>query len=147
MTNVGVVFARAGGRMRNRSWGICQNREPDVWPLGSSQVLVPPMISATSAKLTPRFTGSAREMDGWGGEGQPGRQGGGQRGQGRQGPPFSIYWSGREAAGSFEAMKWSEFQHGHGDCSRPLGRHFDEAILKMERMFCARRFQGRVLVC
>lgn len=80
-------------------------------------------------------------------EEQLGRQGGGQQGQGRQGPPFAIHWSGREAAGSFEAMKWSEFQHGHGDCSRPLGRHFDEAVLKMERMFCARRFKGRVLFC
>lgn len=86
--------------------------------------------------------------DGWlGGEEQPGWQGGGQQGQGRQGPPFSIYWSGREPAGSFEAMKWSEFQHGHGDCSRPLGRHFDDAVLKMERMFCARRFKGRLVFC
>lgn len=92
------------------------------------------------------LTGSVREMDGRGGAWAPGWQGGGQRGQGRQGPPFSIYWSGRERAGSFEAVKWSEFQHDHGDCSRP-GRHFDEVVLKMERMFCARRFKGRFLFC
>lgn len=82
-----------------------------------------------------------------GGEEQPGWQGGGSAGQGRQGPPFSIHWSGWEAAGSFEAVKRSEFQQGHGDCSRPLGRHFDAAVLKMDRMFCAGRWKGRLVFC
>lgn len=110
----------------------------------SSDVLASSIISATSVKLTPRSLDQCMRWMVGGGWEQPGWQGGGQQGQGRQGPPFSIYWSGRERAGSFEAMKWSEFQHGHGDCSRP-GRHFDNVVLKMERMFCARRFKGRLL--
>lgn len=122
------------------------NWEIDVCPFGSSEVLVSSIISTTSVKLTPCWLDQCVRWMVGGDEEPPGWQGGGQRGQGRQGPPFSIYWSGRERAGSFEAVKWSEFQHDHGDCSRP-GRHFDEVVLKMERMFCARRFKGRLLFC
>lgn len=66
MTNGGVASAWAEGRIKSRKWEICQKWELDVWPFGSSEVLVSSMISATSVKLAPHFTGSVREMGGWG---------------------------------------------------------------------------------
>lgn len=63
-----------------------------------------------------------------GGEGQPGWPAWGQRGQARPGPPFGQ--AGKQPAG----WKRSEFQHGHGDCGRLPGRHFDDAVLKVDEV-------------
>lgn len=35
---------------------------------------------------------------------------------------------------SFEALKWTEFHHGHGDCSMSFVRNSGEMVLKAERL-------------
>lgn len=42
---------------------------------------------------------------------------------GRGHPPSPIGQTGRRVLCSFEALKWTEFHHGHGDCSMSFVRN------------------------
>lgn len=102
MTNGwGVASAWARGRTKSRKLGACHNWELDVWAFWI-QVLLSSMSSAASVKLSPRFTGSLREMDAWGGWGAAWMAGLGSAGSGQAG---STLWSGREAAGGLEEVR------------------------------------------
>lgn len=49
--------------------------------------------------------------------------------------PFSpIGQASHQVLCSFEALKWTEFHHGHGDCSMSFVRNFGEMVLKTERL-------------
>lgn len=53
---------------------------------------------------------------------------------GRVHPSSPIGQTARRVLCSFEALKWTEFHHGHGDCSMSFVRNFGEMVLKMERL-------------
>lgn len=49
-------------------------------------------------------------------------------------PSSPIGQTGQRVLCSFEALKWTEFHHGHGDCSMSFVRNFGEMVLKMGRL-------------
>lgn len=65
---------------------------------------------------------------------------------GRVHPSSPIGQTGQRVLCCFEAPKWTEFHHGHGDCSMSFVGNFGEMVLKTERLahawnagFCIRR--------
>lgn len=69
-------------------------------------------------------------MDGGGGE----LEEVGEVRAGRVHPSSPIGQTSQRGLCCFEALKWTEFHHGHGDCSMSFVRYFGEMVLKMERM-------------
>ncbi|TNN71338.1 hypothetical protein EYF80_018416 [Liparis tanakae] len=64
-----------------------------------------------------------------------GGEGSGQVGEvkaGRVHPSSPIGQSDQRGLCGFEALKWTEFQHGHGDCSTSFVGHFGEMVLKAD---------------
>lgn len=50
---------------------------------------------------------------------------------GRVHPPTPIGQNDPRFPKSFEALKWTEFRHSHGDCSMSFVRYFGEMVLKL----------------
>ena len=53
---------------------------------------------------------------------------------GRVHPSSPIGQTAQRLLCSFEALKWTEFHHDHGDCSTSFVRNFGEMVLKTERL-------------
>ena len=62
---------------------------------------------------------------------------------GRVHPSSPIGQAAQRVLCRFEALKWTEFHHGHGDCSMSFVRKFGEMVLKTENV--APRLECRVL--
>lgn len=62
-----------------------------------------------------------------------GEVGEGRWGQGRQGPPLCTYWPDRPMipVQAWKPLKWTEFHHGHGDCSMSFVGNSGEMVLKV----------------
>lgn len=56
---------------------------------------------------------------------------------GRVHPPPPIGQSNPRFLHSFEALKWTEFHHSHGDCSMSFVRYFGEMVLKLGKLALA----------
>lgn len=53
---------------------------------------------------------------------------------GRVHPSSPIGQTGQRVLCSFEALKWTEFHHDHGDCSMSFVGNSGEMVLKTERL-------------
>lgn len=71
-------------------------------------------------------------VGGWGHRVVGGRSA--RSGQARSTPLHALGQKGGGFWLSFEALEWTEFHHGHGDCSMSFVRHFGAVVLKSQSL-------------